>query len=144
MPAKTKLPPVPEKEVLKNGMGLLRDLGCEVFRRNTGAFSGVHKGKSWFVKFSDKGASDVWGFLCDGHATHFEWEAKRLGERPTLDQVKWLRRINAITGAAFWTDSVATLEIVAQHLIAGGRIEYLDTMWRFGKVESLGGDYDLV
>ncbi len=139
-----RVPKLLERDIQKTGMELLRSLGWKVHRRNTGAYTATYKGKTRFVRFSEKGAADVWFTIPQQNNRHGEWEVKRGGERPTMDQVRWLRQMNEDGGAAFWTDSVAILERVAKHLNTGGRIEYLDTMWRFGKVESLGGDYDLV
>jgi hypothetical protein len=140
------VPPKPrESEVQRAGIALLRGLGCEVHRRNTGAVRANYKGRNRLVRFSEKGASDVWFVMPQLGGRHGEWEAKRPGERPTLDQVLWLRRMNHATGAAFWTDSVEVLETVARHLIRGGRIQYLKTVWRYeGGVHGMGGDYDLV
>lgn len=133
MPTRRTRPPRPlEREIQRNGIRLLESLGWRCFRRNTGAMRGQHKGKAWFVRFSEPGASDVWAITPDGY--HAEWEAKRPGERPTPDQVKWLLKTNGIGGSvSFWADNLMTLERVARHAMAGGRIVYLGTH----------GDYDL-
>jgi hypothetical protein len=117
----TKLPPIPESEVQANGIAVLESLGCIAHRRNTGAMTlpATDRWARRFIKFSEKGAADVWIVLPSG--AHGECEIKRPGGRPTLDQVLWLMRHNGHGSAvAWWSDSVESVERVARHVIAGG------------------------
>lgn len=125
-------PKARESEVQRAAVAILRGLGWQAFRRNTGAMVATHNGRTRFVRFAEPGAADLWAILPDGR--HAEIEIKRPGERPTKTQVHWLVKTNGIGGAvSFWADNTATLERVARHVMAGGRIEYLG--W--------SGDYDL-
>ena len=153
MPTSTrraKPPVIPEREVQASAIRMLEAFGCKVHRRNTGAMSAEYKGKSRFVRFSEKGASDLWALTPAGF--HLELEVKRLGERPSLEQVRWLIEHNGVGGAAaFWVDNTATLDRVYRHIAAGGRVVYLDTtrvysVKRRGKTAhetGPSGDYDL-
>ncbi len=143
MPGRTKIPVPLEKEVQKSGIALLRALGWTVFRRNVGFSVATHKGKKRAIRYGDPGQSDTWGTLPDGR--HFELEFKRPGKRPTLDQARWLWMMNSGDyGVAFWVDNTGTLERVARHLMAGGRIRYLDQDGRQYPDGWSPGDYDLV
>jgi hypothetical protein len=124
MNAKTRKPPIPlESEVQKACIARLKSLGLEPFRRNVMAMSGVHKGKPWHVRNGKKGQSDLWWILPDGR--HCEFETKRLGEKPTADQIAWLKSTNQITGASYWADNAETCEFVAQKLMEGYRVSYV-------------------
>jgi hypothetical protein len=150
-PTRTPKPPViPEREVQANAIRILAAYGCKVHRRNTGATTAEYKGKSRFIRYSEPGSADLWFLTSDG--VHGELEVKRLGERPSLDQVKWLMEHNGIGRAvAFWVDNTATLDRVMGHVLTGGRIVYSDetrvyTVKRRGTTVRLigpSGDYDL-
>jgi hypothetical protein len=154
MSTKAHKPPPLEKDVQSESLGLLKSNGIEAFRRNVMAMGGEHKGKRWFVRAGEPGMSDIWGIIpgtltrqaagaWKGLPRHFEAECKRLGERPTLEQVLWLIRMNDLTGAAFWFDSTEVLVKVMRCLIAGGRVVYLDTTRRYGKATGPSGDYEI-
>jgi hypothetical protein len=117
-----------ESDIQRAGMRILKTVyGVPCWRRNTGAMSGEHRGKSWHVRFGVPGMSDVWGFYPVGRGwRHFEWEVKRRGAKPTELQTEWLRKTNEYTGAAFWTDNTLTMCRVMEALMAGGRIIYRD------------------
>ncbi len=78
----------------------------ELHRRNTGAMKGKSaKGKSWYVRFSTPGQSDLWGI----HAKtgrHIEIEVKREGEEPSDTQRAWLASCREKGCIAFWAHSV--------------------------------------
>lgn len=140
----------PERDVQAACLAILRGFGCVAHRRNTGAMSGAHKGKAWFVRFGEPGAADVWALMPDGR--HLELEVKRPGQYPTLDQVHWLRTHNGIgSSVAFWVDNTATLERVYRRIIMGGRVVYRDDERTYpvkidGKTRRVvgpTGDYDL-
>ena len=148
--AKPKPVVIPEAKVQAAAIAMLRGFGCVVHRRNTGAMSGEHKGKSRFVRFSERGAADVWCVRPNGY--HCEIEIKRLGQRPSLDQVNWLIAHNGIGGAsAWWVDNTATLERVYRHIEAGGVIVYSQETRTYSvkrgdkttRVVGLSGDFDL-
>lgn len=133
-----------ESEIQHNGLVFLRSLGWHVHRRNTGAAHATYRGRERLVRFSEPGASDVWGVIPSQSGRHVEVEFKRPGEKPAFKQVLWLREMNRITGSAFWCDNLDTLERVARHIDAGGQVVYLHTTWRYeGGVHGIGGDFDL-
>jgi hypothetical protein len=141
---------IPESKVQAAAIAMLRSFGCVVHRRNTGAMEASHKGKRRFVRFSEKGAADVYAITPAGY--HLEVEIKRRGERPTLDQVNWLIAHNGIGGAAaIWVDNTDTLARVYRHIEAGGRVVYLDEVRtytvkqgkRSARVIGPSGNYDL-
>lgn len=145
-----KAPVIPEAKVQADAIAMLKGFGCVVHRRNTGALSAEYKGKSRFVRFSEKGSADVWAIM--GNGNHLELEVKRLGERPSLDQVNWLIEHNGVGRAvAFWIDNTKTLERVYRHVEAGGRIVYstetriysVKKKGKTVKVIGLSGDFDL-
>lgn len=138
-----KIPPVAESEIQRNGMAWLDAQGCDVHRRNTG---GAYNPQGRYVQYSEPGASDTW--IIDGRGIHGEIEWKRFGKRPTLAQVEWLIGRNGRGLAyAFWADNLDTLERVARHVWAGGRIVYSDEARRYkvegGHAWGPCGNYDL-
>lgn len=144
MTTKAKVPAPREAEVQRNGMLWLAVQGCVVHRRNTGAMLNP---SGRLVRFSERGAADTW--VVDPRGIHGEVEWKRRGERPTLDQVKWLIDHNGIGHAyAFWVDNLKTLEAVYRWVQAGGRIAYSHEprKYRVKKrdVWFRSGDYDLI
>jgi hypothetical protein len=148
MTARARKPPDPlERDVQKTSVALLRSCGWVVLRRNTGAMRAVYKGRERLVRFSEKGASDLTGLMPPPPGWRwwrpFDAECKRLGERPTLDQARWLLARNELTGAAFWFDAPSVAERVARCLMAGGRVIYLDTTRRYGNAVGPSCDYDI-
>lgn len=145
---------IPESEVQANCRAVLESRGCYVERRNTGTFLLEGKdGKTRRFKAGEKGAADLFGVLPDGR--HFECEIKRYGKRPTLDQVRFLRRMNR-WGPAFWVDDVAALSTFLPEILRGGVVEYLPDEWMFSVelelpggettrqwVKERGGDFDI-
>ncbi len=154
----TKRPRTPkplESEVQKACIQIMQAHGWRVFRRNTGTMGGSHKGKRWFVRFGEKGQSDVYGFIPKFDGRHVEVEIKRKGERPTLDQIEWLIRCHEYDGCvAFWVDSIECCVNVVNHIDRGGEVRYRETkrMYplkdkagkKFAEVKGPSGDYELV
>lgn len=144
----TKLPKPLEKVVQRQALAYLKQMGIAAYRRNVIAVPAEYQGRRRFIRAGEPGQSDIWGVLPNTtgrhFGRHFEAECKRPGERPTLDQVMWLTTMNVITGAAFWFDSIGILATVIDCLRTGGRVQYLDTVRRYGKIEGPSGDYDLV
>jgi hypothetical protein len=127
-------------------MEWMRAQGSQVYRRNVG---GMYDASGNFVRFAEKGAADSWGILPNG--SHFECEYKRLGKRPTYDQVMWLIGTNGHgASVSFWVDNLDTLERVYAWVVSGGRIAFSAEQRRyriklFGKLQSVmgpNGDYD--
>jgi hypothetical protein len=146
-----KLPPIPEREVQAATIAWLRSQGAIVKRRNTGAMPATYKGKSRFVRFSEPGASDLYGSLPIPDRRHFELEIKRRGERPTLDQVEWLLEWHRHGCVAWWADSLERTQEVFRHVMAGGAIRFLPTRREYpveakgvkGHVSGPSGDFEL-
>lgn len=77
--------------------------GVKVWRQNTGGMSGKHNGKTWYMKFGQKGQADITGIAL---GVRVEIEVKRPGKEPSDDQRDWLRIMGIHYGIAFWTDSI--------------------------------------
>ncbi len=125
--SRTNRPPTPlEKEIQANGIKLLRALGWTVHRRNTGAWMmpKTAKSKRRFIRASSPGMADTFGELPDRR--HFELEFKRAGKRPSELQLQWLKSTNSKHCASFWVDNLADLERIAQWLMQGMSIVYVD------------------
>jgi hypothetical protein len=123
--ARTKKPPTPlESEVQRNGILHLESRGWVCYRRNVAgwAIPETETSDRRFISANKAGMSDTWGRLPDRR--RFELEFKRHGKRPTEKQIAWLRENNDEHCVAFWVDNLATLQIVAAHLMAGGSVEY--------------------
>lgn len=109
MTTKAKVPKPLEAEIQRAILDVLRFHGVECWRANTGAFAGEHKGRSRFVRFGEKGQSDILGMI-GPNARFLAIEAKRPGNKPTLDQILFMQRINAAGGFAFWATSAQTVD----------------------------------
>lgn len=145
-----------EAEIQRNALAWLKTRGIAAFRRNVIGVRAVHNGKPRFIRAGEPGMADVYGLMPPAvmpaaaretwgrFGRAFELEIKRPAQRPRLDQVLWLQRINAITGAAFWVTSVDMLDRVMTCLLSGGRVEYLETTRRYGNIVGPSGDYDCV
>lgn len=103
----------------------LSRLGVRLWRRNTGAMTATHNGKTRHVRFAAPGQSDLWGV--DRKARHWEIEVKRPGNKPTEKQMEWLKEMTARGCVAYWADCPNIAERVAEAILAGGRI-----VWREG------------
>lgn len=153
-PRKPKAPRPLEAEVQKACMAILEARGWRVFRRNTGAMPGTYNGKRRFIRFAEKGQSDLYGFIPKRGGQHFECEIKRPGERPTLEQVEWLLKCHWAGTVAFWVSSAEECERVARRINEGGWLIYgmvkraypvCDKKGKkIGTVEGPSGDYELV
>jgi len=103
-----------EGELVKSVISLLQAHGFVVFRRNVGAVRQTYTRRDgseakYFVRYSEPGASDIYGWqVLTGR--HIEVEVKRLGQRPSPEQLIWLDQARDAGCIAFWTDSMeATL-----------------------------------
>lgn len=112
---------VSEAAVLKAVKLLLEARGFRVFRRNTGAFRGEYRSKRTgkvsrrFVRFSEPGMADLWGWCRNGKGyiyggTHIEVEIKKPGQIPSARQSEWLNRVHDDGGMSMWCDSVKMCE----------------------------------
>lgn len=151
--ARKPRPAIPlESEVLKDCIATLKRLSVPHWRRNVAAVTAEYKGKRRFIRAGQPGQSDIWGLILPNctiqqHPTflarHFELEIKRPKQRPTLDQVLWLRSTNLLTGASFWVDDPVFLEKVMLALQRGGLIAYQDGTQRYGGIDGPTSDYDV-
>lgn len=140
-PRTPKLPAIPESEVQRSAIALLRGLGWQIWRRNVGGRTWTDKrGRERYMAFAEPGQSDLWGLTpSTPHAPvprHAEIEIKRRGEWPTPDQILWLVRMSAFGAVAFWADNTADVERVARHIMEGGRVEFVGTE---GQYRLIGG-----
>lgn len=116
-----KLPRERESKIQRSIVVRLSRLGVELLRRNVGAMRDGER----FIRFAAAGQSDLWGTDCQGR--HWEIEVKRPGNRPTLRQLAWLKKMTARGCPAYWADSANIAERVAEAiLLHGGRIVWHD------------------
>jgi len=97
----------PEGPLVKACLQYLGLRGIMAWRQNTGAFVGEHKGKRRFVKFSVKGAGDIFAILPDGRFWSIECKVKP--NKPTYDQWSWMAQVDAAGGyttVAYTVDDV--------------------------------------
>lgn len=86
---------VPESQVLKAVLDYLGSYGAYAWRNNTGAMSGEHKGKRWFVKYSETGAADV---FCILNGRFIAVETKTELGKQSDDQRQWQQLVEAVGG----------------------------------------------
>ena len=102
-----------ESDIQRAIMDYLGARRFRVFRRNVGSRVDEYKGKRRFIRFSQPGASDLWGWSRD-NGRHFEIEVKRPGARtdPVREarQRAWLYNAKADGAVAFEADSVEDCE----------------------------------
>jgi hypothetical protein len=120
---RVRKPPAPlEKEVLAGVLAVVKRLGLDIHRNNTGAARLPGKGgKPQLVRFGQVGAGDLSGWLPGGR--HVEIETKRRGNKPRPEQLERLIRINAAGGVAFWVDDADIAENILRQVAAGARVE---------------------
>ena len=122
MKTKPPLEAVVKDEVLN---WLNKQEGIWAWRRNVALIrfaAKKGKGKDRFVRFGQKGMSDIEGIVgVDDTVSlmptetvtlglHLEVEVKRQGEEPTDNQAIWLAAIEAAGGIGLWADSVEMVE----------------------------------
>lgn len=56
-------PPVREQDIQRLILDYLKAKKILAFRMNTGAASGIYKGKRWFMRFGSPGMADILAFL---------------------------------------------------------------------------------
>ena len=72
--------------------------------------TGVLKGRSGHrVRFGFKGLSDIMGQTVGG--LFFAWEVKRMGKRPTTEQMEFLKQVAWSGGFCGWSDNSERLLI---------------------------------
>ena len=116
MSTKPKLPSPREADIQRAVMDYLAARGFRVFRRNTGAVRSTYKGKARFIRFSQPGQADLYGWHI-GTGRHIEVEIKKPRAVLTPQQREWLLGAKIDGVVAFSTDSV---ERCAQQLEAEG------------------------
>jgi hypothetical protein len=97
-----------EADLQKLCLEYLTLCGCFMWRQNTGAMTGEHKGRKWYVRFGVKGLSDIIGVTPEG--LFIAVEVKRPGQEPTADQTYFLHRVALNNGIAIWCDSWESFE----------------------------------
>jgi hypothetical protein len=102
------LPPVPEKEILRQCAELLALIGAFVWRANSGAVSFGEGDARRYVRFNGApGCSDLVGLLPGGR--FIAVETKREGKGPTKKQAAFLAKVRAAGGLAVIADSLDEL-----------------------------------
>lgn len=91
-----------EQNLVRSILRELRARGCMVIRINSGAMSGDHKGKRWFMRFNDApGCSDIIGMLPISMGSRFiAVEAKVGRNKVTPLQQAFLSDVAAHGGVA--------------------------------------------
>lgn len=100
-----------EKDIQKECLSYLSLRGCIPIRINSGAMSGEHNGKKWYMKFnSEEGCSDIiCGVPKDGKLLFVAIEVKRPGNEPTPKQQSFLDRVASRGGIALCVHSLDEL-----------------------------------
>lgn len=75
----------------------LRKIFC--WRSNTGAMTGKHNGKQWFMRFGLVGSGDIIGLTPSGR--FFSIEVKVPGRPPTFEQIQFMNAVKHNNGIAF-------------------------------------------
>lgn len=73
------------------------------WRNNTGAHSGQHKGKKWFVRYGVPGAPDIF-CVVNGRAIGIEVKAQ--GKLQSVEQASWEAKFREAGGAYLLTWSL--------------------------------------
>jgi hypothetical protein len=107
------LPPVAERDVMRQVLEGCALLGIKVHRQNTGGFTDA-RGQT--VRFGRAGDADLTGLLPD--ARRVEIEVKRPGKWPTPKQIARLREWNAAGAVAFWTHDAGLAVEILQFVLA--------------------------
>lgn len=121
----SRIPPPRESKVQAAIRVRLRRLGIVLHRRNTGMAQASHNGRSRVIRYGSPGQSDLYGWII-GTGTHVEVEVKRPGNYPTPMQLRWLKECTHLGAVAFWADSADIAERVAEAVLKGGKIVWLD------------------
>jgi hypothetical protein len=95
---------VSEKDIQKAILEYLQIKGYVCWRNNTGAMSGSHNGKKWFMHFGAVGSGDILGMTKEGK--FFSIEVKAKGKKPSPSQVDFIQRVTLSKGIAFVAYSV--------------------------------------
>lgn len=101
--ANKKLVPL-EKDIQKAILEYLQLLRIFAWRNNTGAMSGEHHGKKWFMRFGFPGIADILGILPSGRFLAIE--VKRPGGKLTLDQVAFKQAVESNGGMYLLAQSI--------------------------------------
>lgn len=96
---------VRESEIQRSILEYLTMRGHFVWRNNSGAYVGEHKGKTRFFRFGKKGSSDILG-CAKSTGKIIAIEVKRLGGDVTPEQNSFLGSIQKENGIAFVAYSV--------------------------------------
>lgn len=119
---KTNKPRDLERTVQRAIVQRLGLLGITLYRRNVGGFTDDYGHR---VRFAKRGQSDLWG-IDNTLYRHWEVETKREGEKPTPAQLAWIKEMTMRGAIAFWTDSADVAARVAEAVLQGGRIIWLE------------------
>ena len=85
-----------ESEIQTRIMIALSELGCTVWRNNTGAY----KDGARYIRYGlAKGSSDLIGMTPCGR--FLAVEVKQPGKKPTNDQINFINHVNSKNGVAF-------------------------------------------
>ena len=114
---KNKIPAPHEKEIQRAVLKLLKDMGIEAWRTNSGmqVHEATENSKRRVIRSAPPGTPDIIGWLPGGRFLGIE--IKRPGERPRPSQVERLQKINHDGGAGFWVTSVYGAEIILRALL---------------------------
>lgn len=83
------------------------------YRANTGAMNGVHKGKSWFVRFGKPGMPDIVAVM---RGLFVGIEVKRPGQKMSDAQVDFAYALESAGGVYVVMSSLADVEFLRKYL----------------------------
>lgn len=90
---------IKEKDIQRAILEYLQIKGYFCWRNNSGAMSGFHNGKKWFMHFGAVGSGDILGMTKEGR--FFSIEVKQPGRYPTPAQKEWIARVVENGGISF-------------------------------------------
>lgn len=100
-----------EKDIQKGILQYLDVKRIFAWRNNTGGgYQSNPSGKSYFVRFSVKGAPDIIGIMPNGKFLAIE--VKRPGQLPSEDQLWFLKEVASKGGVAIVASSIDEVETV--------------------------------
>ena len=109
-----------EQDIQKAVLQFLSLRGWFAWRVNSGAMSGEHNGKRWYMKFNGApGCSDIIGVSPQGR--FLACEVKRPGNKPTELQSAFLERVRASGGIGIVVTGIADLDQQLKAMGAAGK-----------------------
>ena len=92
-----------EAQIQRGILDYLGYKGIFHWRHNVGGMSGSYKGKSWYVKFGEKGQPDI---FCVVDGKIYGCEIKRSTGKQSKEQIEWQKRFEEVGGVYILARSI--------------------------------------